>query len=128
MAYPQLYPGLLIPPWPHSVLVSPCPLPSPSGLWQACLGPLPGLWTVIMHIQAPGNQGSQSAGRPAKASHTSLSQEPGFNLFLVISHELTLSRLHLEFSQLKLESGRRERSSCDQQPGRLDWTPCLGCP
>lgn len=57
-------------------------------------------------MSGPGKPGQPRTGLPAKASHTSLSQEPGFNLFLVIFHELTLSQVHLEFSQLQPESGR----------------------
>lgn len=65
----------------------------------------------------PGKPGQPSAGLPARASHSSLSWEPGFTIFLVIFQERTLPRLHLEFSHLGLVCRR------DQEPSGLSGVP-----
>lgn len=112
--HPQLYPSTLTPPSPCSIPVSPYPTLTLWTLAGASSCPAPRLWAVDCDHASPGpgKPGQPRAGLPAKASHTSLSQEPGFSLFLVIFHELTLSQLHLEFSQL----GPGEGEERGQQP------------
>lgn len=116
----------LAPAWRHSVLVSPCPHPHPLASGRHVL--LTELLGCDHACPGPGKPEQPSAGLCAKASHTSLSREPGFNLFLVIFHELTLSRIHLEFSQLRPAWRRTEGSCRGLEPGRPDRMPCLGSP
>lgn len=89
------YPGMLTASRGPSGLSMPqCHLSCP------CTCPTPTLAPGLCGLRAPRNPGQPSAGLLAKASHTRPSQETGLGLSLVIFHELTRSRLHLEFSQL----------------------------
>ena len=76
-------------------------------------------WAVDCDLAhpGPGKPGQPSAGLPARASHSSLSREPGSTVFLVIFQERTLPRPHLEFSQLGPVCRR------DQEPSGLSGVP-----
>lgn len=130
--------------------MEPGPHPAFSGRWlqpgpapsQPRPGPTLTLWTLAGMSSwpcpwavdcdhagpSPGKPGQPSAGLPARASHPSLSWEPGFTLFLVIFQERALPRLHLEFSQLGPARGRTRGSRRDQEPRRPCQVACLGPP
>lgn len=113
-------PAQLSPGAPSSLAPWSWPRPGPTlTLWTlAGMSSWPHPWAVDCDHAGPGpgKPGQPSAGLPARASHPSLSRQPGFILFLVIFQEHKLPRFHLEFSLLGLARGRTRGSRRDREP------------